>query len=163
MEPTLTALCNPYTVFLSIMCALRQGNPRIVGRSTICLLRWGNQAYCKQLAVHFVLWDNPRIQVTLECVKILCNNHELPLQRSVVSNPWIVLYPHSAHFVGGIQGLRNQSTDCCAKRKSTVCAGQSADCPNPYFAHNIYIIYTPLQRVNIRCYVLSSISVIASS
>ena len=71
--------------------------------------------------MHFVLWDNPRIQVTLDCVKILCNNHELPLQRSVVSNPWIVLCPHSAHFVGG-------SKDCAINPRIV------AQSVNPRFA-----------------------------
>ena len=44
--------------------------------------------------------------------------------------------------------------DCCAKCGSTVCAGQSTDCPDPYFAHNIYI-YTvtnmkPYDNLNLK-------------
>ena len=46
--------------------------------------------------------------------------------------------PYFAH--GTIHGLRAQSTDYCAICGSIDCAGQSTDCLNPYFAHNIYIV-----------------------
>ena len=41
-----------------------------------------------------------------------------------------------------IRGLRVRSQDYCAKLGSEVCATKSWDGPNPYFAHNIYILNT---------------------
>ena len=37
-----------------------------------------------------------------------------------------------------IRGLRGQSMVCGTNHGSRVCAGQSRDCANPCFAHNIY-------------------------
>ena len=46
---------------------------------------------------------------------------------------------HSTDSIG-LASQTRQSTDCCTKCESMACAGQFADCPNPYFADTY--IYT---------------------
>ena len=40
-----------------------------------------------------------------------------------------------------IRDLHARSSDYCAKQGSEFCTANSMDGPNPYLAHNIYVIY----------------------